>query len=288
MISEQIWNGKIEEVLNTAAAMQISEEWILIHDDVEDDSEERRGQLTLHKKYSFGHAVNAGDALFAIQQKAITNNFGVLSPKIAKNIADEFFLIMSRTTIGQGVEISYIKDKIVEYSDEDWFFIADSKSSYYTVAGPIRLGAIIAGATENQLNDLAEFGKNLGRSFQIIDDILDITSNFKGLKNQKGNDVYEGKRTLILGHLLRTIKGENKKKVIEIILKNRSYKSATEVDWVIQQMHLYGSIDYSKKIALKFKQKAEIVLDNKLKFLYKEPYINELRTLMNFVLERDH
>lgn len=288
LLVSQAMGGEIKKSLLTAAAMQTSEEWILIHDDIEDDSQQRRGQNTLHKKYTPSLAINAGDALFAIQWKILIDNFGILPPKIVNKIMNEFFLIMSRTTLGQGVELLFIENKITKISDEDWMFIADGKTSYYSVAGPIRLGAIIAGASDKQLDTLTEFGLNLGRAYQIVDDILDLTSDFAGLKKQTGNDIYESKRTLILGHLIRNAKKDDKKTLIKIILKKRSEKTQKEVDWVISKMLEYKSIDYAKQMAEGYKKRADQILYRKLKFLNKEPYLSELKTLMNFILERDH
>jgi geranylgeranyl diphosphate synthase type II len=273
---------------NTAAAMQISEDWILIHDDFEDDSVERRGLPALHKIFGSELAINAGDSLHVLMWKALSNNYTILGNDITNKLLEEFYVMLTRTTLGQTAEIKFTKDNIVEISDEDYLFIVDGKTSYYSVAGPIRLGAIIANANNKQLNHLTEFGKNLGRSYQIIDDILDITSDFAGLKKQTGNDIYESKRTLILGHLLRNTGKKDKKQLEKIILKKRAEKTQKEVDWVIAKMHEYKSIDYAKKIAEEYKKKAEEILKTKLKFLNKEPYLGELKILMDFILNRDH
>ena len=74
----------------------------------------------------------------------------------------------------------------------------------------MRLGAIIASTTPDQLEHIYQFGKLTGYLFQIKDDLLDLTSDFQGLKKQTGNDIYEGKRTIMLAHLFRAVKGEDK------------------------------------------------------------------------------
>jgi geranylgeranyl pyrophosphate synthase len=91
---------------------------------------------------------------------------------------------------------------------------------------PDALGAILAGATQDQLNSIYHFGQMLGRAFQIIDDLLDLTSDFGGLKKQQGNDIYESKRTVILVHLLENIDFQNKIKLIEILNKSRTQKNS--------------------------------------------------------------
>ncbi len=172
----------IQKAIKVAAAMQISEEWILIHDDIEDHSGERRGKPTLHKLHGIEIAINAGDALQTIMWRLITEQNDI-------KITAEFYRLLMRTVLGQGVEQMWTNEKR-KLTDDEYFFVADSKSAYYSIAGPIRLGAILAGATKSQLNKLTEFGLYLGRCFQLVDDILDYEQDKKEgkitLANTKG------------------------------------------------------------------------------------------------------
>lgn len=162
-----------------AGAMQLSEEWILISDDIEDNSDERRGKPTLHKMYGTELAINASDTLENIMWKMI------IDCKDDK-ITDEFYRIILRTTLGQAVEQIWT-NKNEKLSDDQYFFVADSKSAYYSIAGPMRLGAIYAKATSKQLDKITDFGLHLGRCFQLVDDILDLEQDKK-----------EGKSTLAI------------------------------------------------------------------------------------------
>ena len=180
LIAEAL-KAKGEKYIQVAAAMQISEEWILIHDDIEDNSDERRGKPTLHKEHGIEIAVNAGDALQTIMWKVI---FDQNDPKIT----DEFYKIIMRTILGQAVEMFWTKDS--EISDNKYFFIADSKSAYYSMAGPMRLGAIVSNASPDQIDKITNFGLYLGRCFQLVDDIIDLEQDKKEgkitLANTKG------------------------------------------------------------------------------------------------------
>lgn len=177
LLTAQALGLSAKKAVKTAAAMQLSEEWILIHDDIEDNSDKRRGKDTLHKIYGPELAINAGDSLHIIMWK-IVNDIG------SKKISEEFYKMLLRTTLGQGVEQIWTNKK-VKMSDDRYFFVADSKSAYYSIAGPMRLGAIIAGANEKQIVKITRYGLHLGRCFQLIDDILDIRQDKK-----------EGKSTL--------------------------------------------------------------------------------------------
>ena len=191
MLTAQSLGFDLNKSLPTAAAMQISEDWILGHDDIEDQSLERRGQPAIQKVYGNELAINAGDALHVLMWQVLSKNFLTLDKNIAQKIQDEFFLMLNRTILGQTIEIKWTQENRFDLSEEDVLLILESKTGYYTIAGPMRLGAILAGATEDQLNSIYKFGIMLGRSFQIVDDLLDLTSDFGGLKKQQGNDIYD-------------------------------------------------------------------------------------------------
>ncbi len=274
--------------LLTAAAMQTSEDWILNHDDIEDDSLERRGKPALHKIYGKELAINAGDGLHILMWKMLRDNLKGIGVEKGLKIFDEFQRMLQRTVLGQTVEIKWTQEGKTDLTDEDILFILESKTGYYTIAGPMRLGAILAGATKKQLADIYEFGKILGRSFQIVDDLLDLTSDFKGQKKQIGNDIYEGKRTIMLMHLFRTIKGEDKKKLLSTMEKPREKKTEKEVLWVIEQMKEYGSLEYGRKLAEKFAAEASEIFEEKLGFLKKEPARGQLRAGIDFIVKREY
>jgi geranylgeranyl diphosphate synthase type II len=182
LIAEAL-GAKASEAVKTAAAMQLSQEWMLIHDDIEDKSEERRDKPTLHKIYGAELAINAGDALHMIMWK-------IISDQDSKAIPEEFFKILSRTALGQGVEQIWTNEGGKTIDDDKYFFVADGKSGYYSIAGPMRLGAIVAGGTESEIEKITEFGLYLGRCFQLVDDILDLEQDKKEgkvtLANTKG------------------------------------------------------------------------------------------------------
>jgi len=278
----------LRKAIKTAAAMQISEDWILNHDDIEDDSWERRGKPCLHRLYGIPLAINAGDALHILMWRILGDNQKILGGKKAAEIDEEFCRMLSRTTLGQTVEIKWTQENKLDLKDSDILFILESKTAYYTIAGPMRLGAILAGATKKQLRSIYEFGKPLGFCFQIRDDILDLTSDFGGLKKQTGNDIYEGKRTIMLAHLLRTVSGNDKKRLISIIAKKREQKTEKEVNWVIQMMVKYGSLVYAQKLGEQLALKAKKLFKEKLSFLSCQPFRDQLLSGIDCMRERKY
>jgi len=270
-----------QKAIRTAAAMQVSEDWILNHDDLEDDSLERRGQPCLHRLYGKELAINAGDGLQTLMWKILIDN---QSPEIM----DEFYRILNRTILGQTAEIKWRNDNRFDLTEEDVLFILESKTGYYTIGGPMRLGAILAGASKKQLDLLYEFGKLLGYCFQIKDDLLDLTSDFAGLKKQLGNDIYEGKRTIMLVDLMRKLDAGSGIRLKNILRKTRDQKTKDEVAWVLEMMKIHGSLVYGEKLMNKYAKQAKSFFNKNLDFLSEQPARDQLKTCIDFLTERTH
>jgi geranylgeranyl diphosphate synthase type II len=288
LLTAQAMGFPEKKAIKTAAAMQTSEDWILAHDDFEDNSMERRGKPALHRLYGSELAVNAADALHIIMWKMLKDNEKILGLKKTFAIIDEFYQMLSKTCLGQTVEIKWAQENRINLNDNDVFFILDGKTVYYSIAGPMRLGAILAGANSKQLEAIYEFAQPLGYCFQIRDDLLDLTSDFAGLKKQMGNDIYEGKRTIMIAHLLRKIKGQEKKKLAQILEKGRDEKTKAEVNWVIKMMKKHGSLQYSQKLAEKLVYQAKKIFDQKLGFLKNQPARDQIKAGIDFILRREY
>ena len=288
LLSASSMGFPIKKALLTAAAMQVSEDWILIHDDFEDNSKQRRGQPTLHKIYGSELAVNAGDGLHILMWKILSDNQKIIGSDLSFQIQQEFYTMLSRTVLGQTVEIKWTKDNNLNLTEKDVLFILESKTAYYTIAGPLRLGAILAGATPTQLDKIFQFGKYLGYCFQIQDDLLDLTTDFAGRKKQTGNDIYEGKRTVMLVHLLKHANTTDKKKIIGILSKPRSQKTAKDVSYIISQMEESGSLNHSRKLIKKYADLALDYFQTELKFFSKNPARRQILSFIDFLQNRQY
>lgn len=290
-LTTQAMGESFEKCIKTAVAIEVSQNWLLIHDDFEDHSVERRGQPALHLKYCPELAINAGDSLHIIMWKILRDNENILGHEKTFMIMDEFFKILCRTTLGQTADIIWARSNHFDLTEEDVFFIFDGKTSYYTIAGPMRLGAIIA---ENDLNKLEkkifplinEFGYNLGRAFQITDDILDLTTEFRGLKKQKCNDIYEGKISLILVHLLHNANPIDRVKILNILQKSREDKTQEEVNYILELMEKYESIKYASKKAEIFALNS-IKIFEKMDFFINKEFKDKLLSGIDFIVNRN-
>lgn len=284
LLMAEAMTGSSDKAVHTAAAMQMSEDWILIHDDWEDGSLERRGKPALHRLVSSEIAINAGDTLHECMHRTLIENFKTLDINLATRVQHEFFLMLGRTTFGQYAEIKWTQENKDDMTEEDVLFTVSGKTVYYTIAGPLRLGALLAGATDDQLQRIYTFSYPLGLCFQIRDDVLDLTGDFEGQKKQKFNDIYEGKRTLILLHLLNHCSAEEHDSIEATLSKPRDEKTEAEVQYIRDLMDTYGSIAYAEAEAEKYASQALELLST-IDFI-QDRYRQLFQEMVAYVLRR--
>jgi geranylgeranyl diphosphate synthase type II len=241
--------GEEEDSLLTAACIELFQNWILIHDDIEDGSELRRGEPALHRRYGEALALNTGDALHARTWEAILGNKRRLGMRKTIAVMEEFSRMVNETTEGQHMELGWVLARRWDLGVKDYDEMCTRKTSWYTVASPCRLGAIVAGASADVLRDLKEFGVNLGIAFQIQDDALNLVGDQTKYGKAKSDDILEGKRTLILLRLLATASQDERDRVISIMNKPRKGKTASDVSYVVSMIDKYDAIGFARKRA---------------------------------------
>ncbi|MCD6477089.1 MAG: polyprenyl synthetase family protein [Candidatus Aenigmarchaeota archaeon] len=244
------------KAVKTAAAMQMSEDWLLVHDDIQDYSEERRGKPALHKIHGIGLAMNAGDYMHLLMWKILMDNREVLDEETTWKIMKEFYRFLEITARGQHLEHVMMKKDLEKLEYDDYYGIVYGKAAEYTINGPLRLGAIIAGKGDDILEKISEVGIPLGIAFQIRDDILNIVGKQNVYGKEIGGDILEGKRTLMIIHLIKNAEENDRKKIIEIMKKQRKEKTNEDVRYIIDMMKKYGSIEFAENKAKEFADKA--------------------------------
>jgi geranylgeranyl diphosphate synthase type II len=287
LLSCEAFGGNPAKAVRTAAAMEASQNWILIHDDIEDHSDERRGKPCLHKLVGTELALNAGDALHMIMWKILADNREILGDRLTFEVIDEFYRMLLITAEGQAIEMRWVEDRTLSMTEEDYYKIVDTKAGLYTITGPMRLGAMIAGATPEQLKLLDEFGLPFGRAFQIQDDVLNLTADVKKYGKEIGGDIWEGKRTLMLVHLISHCSQDEREKVKAIYARPREHKAQADVDYVLNLMRKYGSIEYARNRSFEFAGQAQRIFDSKFTFLKEGPGKEGLRATVDFVVKRE-
>jgi len=233
--------GREEDAIPTAAALE------LLH----------RGVPTVHKQWGVPIAIVAGDLLFAKVYEAITR---FTDPKrvIAKRIVQVLKEISEATvTICEGQTLDMMFESKQTVSEDEYFEMIKAKTAalFETSA---RCGGILGSANNTQVERLGEFGRYAGIAFQVIDDILGLTADEKVLRKPVGNDIREGKRTLIVVHALEKASKNQKKRILET-LGNKD-ASPERIQETIELIDSLGAIDYAKEVAEKYIERAKEAL----------------------------
>jgi geranylgeranyl diphosphate synthase type II len=260
LLSTQLHGGSTKKALKTAAAMQTSEEWLLIHDDAEDHSTERRStesefRPSLNEMIGWEMAINAGDTLHAIMWKMIGD--AIKNMPNGWEVFDKFSDIIIGTTEGQYHELNWIHNHDVDVTESDYFRMIDKKTAYYTIIGPLQLGALVANIRPGRIKSIDSFGSPLGRSFQLRDDVLNLTTESEKAGKEKYGDIIEGKRTLILIDMLKKCSSSEREYVKTIYRSESRKKERPEIDYVVKLMHKYGSIEEVSNLATKYAKEAK-------------------------------
>lgn len=250
LLSYESHSGNVEQdstgwqhALTVAAALELFQNWVLIHDDIEDDSDERRGKPALHRKIAMPLALNVGDALHVYMWSLLHQ----LEHPQKSAILQEFATMIHRTAEGQHLDLCWVADGRFSINEEDYLMMVRHKTAYYTAIAPLRLGALCAGIKLAQ-ESYVEAGSALGCAFQIRDDVLNLDAQIDYGKEFAG-DLYEAKRTLILTHTFAHASAEEAEQLRARLGKARADKTPQDIDVILDIIDKYDSLAYAQGIA---------------------------------------
>ncbi|MDP3624301.1 MAG: short chain isoprenyl diphosphate synthase IdsA [Methanobacteriaceae archaeon] len=278
VLSCQAVGGKSEYALKTAAAIELIHTFSLIHDDIMDKDEMRRGEPSVHVLWGEPMAILAGDTLFSkafetvIRTKIDVSSYKRVNEALAV-VVDSCIKICE----GQACDMSFEEQfdvKESEYMDMIY------KKTAALIAAATKAGAIMGGGNPEQVEALSEYGRLIGLSFQIQDDYLDVISDEKSLGKPVGSDIVEGKMTLMVVKALAEASPEDKETLIAILKEN----NPDRVEEAISIFEKYGSIQYAHDLALDNVKKAKELLD----ILDDSEAKDALLLIADFVLQRQH
>ncbi|MBC7081163.1 MAG: polyprenyl synthetase family protein [Thermoplasmatales archaeon] len=244
-ISCEAVGGRGEDTIPFGVALELIHTFTLIHDDIMDKDEERRGKPTVHKLFGENTAIMAGDALFA---KSFEIASQIENDKIAKRILRNLAIMAKEICEGQDMDMSFEK---MEYVDEKKFLEMIEKKTAKMFEHASMGGAIIGRAKEKEIEALRNYGLNLGMAFQIWDDCLDVIG--KNIGKPVGSDIRRGKKTILYIYAY--------KKDRERLLKNYGKESEEDVKKAISFLEEIGAIDYAKNMAFSYVEKAKRALE---------------------------
>jgi len=243
------FGATVEDALRTAAALELLHNAFLVHDDVEDESEERRGRPTLNALHGPAIAVNAGDGLVLLGLRALIDNRRTLGQRLALRVMEEAERMARESVEGQAVELGWRRDNATRLDDGDYLEMVLKKTCWYTTIYPSRVGALIGMRSDHDLDRFVRFGFFLGAAFQIRDDLLNLEGDPARYGKELAGDLWEGKRTLMLIHLLREATPREELRLRDFLAVPRAARRPTDVAWVRERMDAHSSLDYARRVA---------------------------------------
>jgi geranylgeranyl diphosphate synthase type I len=244
--------GDPVQARSAAAAVEHFHTAALIHDDIADDGELRRGEPCLHLTQGVGLAINDGDlALSQVTGTVLADE--TLSDAVKVRVLGELVTMTTRTIEGQALDIGWARDNRWDISVDDYLAMASHKTAYYSVAVPLACGAIIGGGTNEQVEALRAFGMDTGLAFQLQDDLLNLVGERESAQKDFRNDITEGKRTLLVVHALGCAEVAQE---LKQILEARTSDPALQAR-AVELMERAGSIDYARSYSIELVRAAK-------------------------------
>jgi geranylgeranyl diphosphate synthase type II len=247
----QAFGGSIDQALGPAVAIELAHNAFLIHDDIEDSSLQRRGRPALHREHGTPIAINVGDALAVLAMQPLRDS-NSLGTRLSQRVSDEFVHMLTRTIEGQATELGWRADNIVDLEPSDYLKLIGQKTCWYTTVWPLRIGALIGSAGTVPLDAITRFGFYLGAAFQIRDDMLNLVGDQAGYGKDLLGDIREGKRTLMLIHLLSHASADERRLLVGFLARAGAHPDAPhggapdiDAERVLELMVHHGSLEFA-------------------------------------------
>ena len=255
----------------------------LMIDDIEDASEMRRGKPCTYKIYGLDVAVNAGNTMYYLPLLPLIKNREKIGSEKLSKLYEIYVQEMISLSLGQAMDIAWHKGLAnAEGIDEKDYLQMCAYKTGTLARMAAKMAAVLSGASDDLVEKLGRFAESIGVAFQIKDDILDLTSEeFAEKKGGRGQDITEGKRSLIVIHTLKVSKVEDRKRLIEILEMHTADQRLR--DEAITLMQKYGSIQYAREFASKIVNESwndakKLLPDSKAK--------KKLNAFAQFLIER--
>lgn len=273
--------GDEKQVLPFATAIELIHNFTLIHDDIEDCDELRRGSLTVWKKYGIAHGINIGDGLIFKAYEELLKSRSLLSEEKVLNLIHMLSTTVMRIIEGQNMEFNFRKRNSV--SIEEYEEMAIKKAG--VLFGLCLSGAALIGNSDGKtIENLMEYGKKIGLVFQIRDDVLNLIGKQEKYGKEICSDIKEGKRTLITIQCLKKCNNVEKKKLLEILKKDRNGVFNEDVKFVMSLIRKYNSIQFAEKHAEKLFEESKEYLKN----VKSDELKNILEEFADFMINREY
>ena len=287
LATARLLGARVEDAIPSAVSIELLHNALLVHDDIEDGSDERRGAPTLHALHGVPLALNAGDALGLLSLTPLKDNVRLLGHTIASRILEETERTAWETAEGQAMELGWRRDNQSDLGDEDYVEMVLRKTCWLTTIHPMRIGCLIGARGTRPLDPLIRLGLFFGTAFQIQDDLLNLEAGSAYGKERDG-DLLEGKRTLMIIHALTHAAPGDQRRLQRFLGRSRASRSATETAWVRALLQRTGAMDHARDVAKSFAGAALFEFESYFAGVAASRDFTFLRELLTWVLRRAH
>jgi len=203
LMATELFGKNAHDSIHAAMAIEVFHNFTLVHDDIMDNAPIRRGKPTVHEKWSINTAILSGDVMMVEANK----NLAKVNPVFLKDVLDTFNATAQGVCEGQQLDMEF--ENRNDVSIEEYINMIRLKTAVL-LGGALKLGAIIAGASEKDADLIYQFGENIGIAFQLQDDILDVYADPEKFGKQVGGDIIANKKTFLLLKAFELAEGETK------------------------------------------------------------------------------
>jgi geranylgeranyl diphosphate synthase type II len=208
LMSCNLFTDKIDEAIMPAIGIEVFHNFTLVHDDIMDQAQVRRGLPTVHQKWNINQAILSGDVMAFVANECLLQTPAACLLKVFR----VFNKAAVEVCVGQQIDMDFEKAAIVR--QDEYLRMIELKTAVL-LAASVKIGAITGGADDKDSELMYEFGKNLGLAFQIQDDLLDVWGDFKLFGKTAGGDIVANKKTFPLVKAMEIASGEQVKQLQE-------------------------------------------------------------------------
>lgn len=274
LMGNELFNDINPDAWNAAIAVELFHNFTLIHDDIMDNAPLRRGMETVHHKYGQSTALLAGDVML-VQAYDYLNRIG--QPYTRKII--NIFNVMARQ-VCEGQQLDMDFEKMQTVSLDEYIYMISLKTSVLLGAS-LKMGAVLGGATQRNLDHLYEFGKNLGIAFQIQDDYLDAFGDPDKFGKQVGGDIMANKKTFLLIHAM-DVATEQQRTELKYWMQENGDNKLEKILYIFKEC---GVDSWAKELKENYYSKALYHLEETAVVSSRK---NPLKQLADFLMLREH
>lgn len=279
------FGASTEQSVRTAVSIELLHNALLVHDDIEDESLERRGRAALHVTNGIPLAINVGDTLTLLSLAPLMDNIPVIGARRSLAVLREAERVGRESAEGQALELGWRAENSCDVSPDDYLHMVLKKTCWLTTIYPIRVGALIGARSRVDLDRFIRFGFFLGAAFQIQDDLLNLEEQPEYGKERDG-DLWEGKRTLILIRLLSLVENDDRRRIERLLALPRDAKPPAEVAWLQQRIQATECIGYARQFAYGLAGAAHAEFDAAFAGLPPSKDLMFIQALTRWVFER--